>query len=137
MTIAVDFDGVLCKDEWPKIGDENQTIITRLIRMRERGDKVILWTCRTGDKLGEAVEWCRKRGLVFDAVNANLPEHIAEYGNDCRKVFADFYWDDKAVVIKTVSNGMYIQGRWSRDYEKENKRSNLRTRLRFLFTGRM
>jgi len=35
--------------------------------------------------------------LEFDAVNANLPEMNALYGNDSRKIGADFYIDDKAV----------------------------------------
>ena len=37
-----------------------------------------------------------EHGLEFDAVNENLPEMIEWYGNDCRKVFADVYIDDKA-----------------------------------------
>ena len=47
------------------------------------------------------------RGLYFDAVNANLPERIAYFGGDCRKISADEYWDDRAVVVKAeVSNGV-------------------------------
>jgi hypothetical protein len=33
---------------------------------------------------------------VFDAINENLPVNVAAFGNDCRKIFADEYWDDKA-----------------------------------------
>ena len=50
-----------------------------------------------GEKLQEAVEWCRQHGLEFDAVNENLPETVEWYGTDCRKVFADVYIDGKAV----------------------------------------
>ena len=32
---------------------------------------------------------------MFDAVNENLPERIALYNNDCRKIGADYYIDDK------------------------------------------
>ena len=35
-----------------------------------------------------------------DAVNESLPEWIEAWGNDCRKVGADEYWDDKAVRMK-------------------------------------
>ena len=38
-----------------------------------------------------------EHGLKFDAVNENLPEMIEWHGNDCRKIFADVYIDDKAV----------------------------------------
>lgn len=97
--IAVDFDGCLCESKWPEIGEANTTIIQALLRRQERGAKLILWTCRNGKLLGEAVAWCEEQGLHFDAVNENLPERIAEYGSDSRKVSADEYWDDKAVFV--------------------------------------
>lgn len=97
--IAVDFDGTLCKAKWPEIGRENGDIIRALLRRQAQGDKIILWTCRRGELLEEAVNWCATRGLRFDAVNENLPEHIAQYGDDTRKVYADEYWDDKAVYV--------------------------------------
>ncbi len=34
-----------------------------------------LWTCRAGEALSKAVEWCREHDLEFDAVNDNLPEN--------------------------------------------------------------
>lgn len=98
-TIAVDFDGCLCTGKWPDIGDPNWEAIHELIRRRACGDKVILWTCRTGKQLDDAVAWCMNRGLKFDAVNENLPEHIAFFGNDCRKIYANEYWDDKSVPV--------------------------------------
>lgn len=55
------------------------------------------WTCRVGERLQEAVEWCRGYGLEFDAVNENLPEIIECFGTDTRKVCADIYIDDKMV----------------------------------------
>lgn len=101
--IAVDFDGTLCKEKWPDIGDPNTALIEWLISRQTMGDKLILWTCRVGDMLDHAVMWSLKHGLKFDAVNANLPENIEKYGNDCRKVFADIYLDDKAGYIGRIS----------------------------------
>lgn len=98
--IAVDFDGCLCENRWPEIGRANVAAIGALILRRAHGDKVILWTCRSGELLEAAVCWCAKRGLLFDGINENLTEHIEQYGNDCRKVWADEYWDDKAVPVK-------------------------------------
>ena len=99
MIIAVDFDGTLCADRWPDIGPENWSAINELKRRRAAGDKLILWTCRSGKFLLEAVRWCQDRGLTFDAINANLPENVEKYGGDCRKVFAHEYWDDHARMI--------------------------------------
>lgn len=97
--LAVDFDGCLCESKWPEIGAPNTRLIERLKRRVKQGDKLILWTCREGKQLDEAVEWCKAHGLEFDAVNVNLPEMNALYGNDSRKIGADYYIDDKAMCV--------------------------------------
>ena len=61
---------------------------------------MILWTCREGKYLDEAKEWCRARGLEFDAINDNVPEAIEEMGYNSRKILADEYWDNNGVVVK-------------------------------------
>ena len=94
---AVDFDGTLCEAKFPDIGAPNTDLIRHLIKRRKQGNKIILWTCRVGDRLQEAVDWCRDQGLEFDTVNANLPEILDFWGADNRKVFADVYIDDKAI----------------------------------------
>lgn len=98
--LAVDFDGCLCTNAWPEIGEPNTKLIYRLKFRRAHGDKLILWTCREGESLAEAVEWCRARGLEFDAVNENLPEMTEMYGNDSRKIGSDLYIDDKAENVR-------------------------------------
>ena len=44
------------------------SLINHLIKRKKQGNKIILWTCREGERLQEAVEWCRGYGLEFDAV---------------------------------------------------------------------
>lgn len=34
--------------------------------------------------------------LAFDYYNENCKEVIEQYGGDCRKIVADFYFDDRA-----------------------------------------
>lgn len=94
--IAVDFDGTLCENQYPEIGEPNNALIECLkMRQQKMGHKLILWTCRVGDRLEQAVDWCQDRGLIFDAVNQNLPEIVKSFGGDCRKVFAHEYIDDR------------------------------------------
>lgn len=94
--IAVDFDGTLCEECWPEIGRPNLRLIGELIYRKSLGDKLILWTCRSGLQLEQAVKWCESYGLCFDAVNDNLPESVERYGNNSRKITADVYIDDKS-----------------------------------------
>ena len=92
--IAVDFDGTLCKNCWPDIGEPNYELIDYLRDCHYSGAKLILWTCREGELLDKAVAWCEEMGLLFDAVNDNISESIKKYGGNCRKVSADIYIDD-------------------------------------------
>lgn len=93
--IAVDFDGTLCTDKWPEIGEPNEDLIMYLQQHRRNGGKIILWTNRVEERLDEAVEWCKKFGLKFDAINDNLQDVIDTFGFNSRKVFAHEYIDDR------------------------------------------
>lgn len=101
-TIAVDFDGTLCFSKWPELGEPNVPLIEYLRSWKERGNKLILWTCRAGEALENAVEWCRDHQLEFDAANDNLPEVIEMYGNNSRKISCDYYIDDRAKLPDAV-----------------------------------
>ena len=100
--IAVDFDGTLCFSEFPKLGEPNRFLIEYLKDQRLHGAKIILYTCRVGDALKVAVDFCKIYGLGFDAINENLPEIIECFGGDTRKITADVYIDDQAVNLKML-----------------------------------
>lgn len=95
--IAVDFDGTLVEDRFPKIGALKENVWIDMRRARAAGAKIILWTSRDHENLKDAVEFCRALGFEFDAVNENLKETRDMFNNDTRKVYANEYWDDKAV----------------------------------------
>lgn len=98
--IAVDFDGCLVTGRWPEIGEPNLYLMGGLSMLREEGAELILWTNREGELLDQAVAFCKERGLEFDAVNDNLPSWRSFFGNNTRKVGADYYLDDKAVRVR-------------------------------------
>ena len=97
--IAIDFDGCLCTDAFPEIGEPNWAVINRAKTEQQAGAGLILWTCREGQLLLDAVEACRGWGLTFDAMNESLPDWIEEFQTRPRKVGASEYWDDKAVRL--------------------------------------
>lgn len=96
--IAVDFDGTLCENKWPEIGEPNEMLFLYLLKQQSVGNKIILWTCRTGRLLDEAIQMCKNKGLIFDAVNENLPETIKWMVGDSRKIYADIYIDDRNYI---------------------------------------
>ncbi len=108
--IAVDFDGTICKNRYPEIGEPINKTILYLKEKQKKGAKIVLWTCRVDELLDAAVKWCRNKGLIFDAVNENLPEIIAEFGGDTRKIFANEYIDDRNVLVpsENVTDIFYL-----------------------------
>lgn len=104
MIIAVDFDGTLFENNYPEIGEPIWKVINYCIEAKDQGNTLILWTCREGRELDEAIEACNKVGLSFDYINENTSENIDKYqGIDNRKVFADIYIDDKALNPETTA----------------------------------
>ena len=97
--IAVDFDGTLCENRYPNIGEPNGALIGQLIEEQKSGALVILWSCRDGKLLREAINWAKKQGLIFDYINRNAPERIRAYRGDTRKISADVYVDDRAAAF--------------------------------------
>lgn len=100
--IAVDFDGTLVTNEFPNMGKIIPIMWEKVVQAKLSGNKIILWTSRNDKALDEAVELCCNNGLVFDAINKNIPEVIELFKNDTRKVYADEYWDDKAINVKEL-----------------------------------
>ena len=104
-TIAVDFDGTIVEDRYPDIGPLIPNARNVLQRYRMAGGKVILWTCRTGQDLINALVFLTQNGISVDAANSHLPEnveafrrqfpHVPDRDVESRKIPADMYIDDR------------------------------------------
>lgn len=96
LIIAVDFDGTIVEDAYPKIGKTRIFAFETLTRLQKDGHRLILWTYRSGTKLQEAVEFCRDNGIEFYAINASFPEE--KFDNErSRKIHADLFIDDRNI----------------------------------------
>ena len=135
MIIAVDFDGTIVEHKYPSIGEELPFAVSTLRMLADQQHRLILWTVRRGRLLEEAVEWCRKRGLEFYAVNKNFPEEVLE-NNDCfGKINADIFIDDRnlggipdwGVIYKMISENKewrdVYANQSSAEKEKKKKKS--------------
>lgn len=58
LVIAVDFDGTLCENAFPFIGEPCHDTIEWMKELRHNGHKIILWTCRDDMNLVDAIVWC-------------------------------------------------------------------------------
>ena len=94
-------------DNYPYIGDPIWRTINYCKKEKENGAILILWTCRSGQDLVEAVELCERIGLTFDYVNENAKESLFGYARDSRKIYADEYIDDKAINVSDLPQEPY------------------------------
>jgi len=92
--IAIDFDGTIVEDAYPKIGKPMLFAFDTLKQLQSKGHRLILWTYRSGRKLQEAVDFCAKNDIEFYAVNKSYPEEILD-DTMSRKIHADIFIDDR------------------------------------------
>ena len=97
MVVAVDFDGTITKDyNFPQsIGVLRDGCKEAIDYIREN-HKVVIWTCRSGKYLEEAVKFLQDNGIAYDAINADI------YPKTDRKIMADIYIDDKNIFCDVV-----------------------------------
>lgn len=83
-TIAVDYDGTIAHNGYP-----NQEVVDKLKALQAQGDKLMLWTARTGKDRQDAIDRCKQAGLAFDGILENKPD-------------ADVFIDDKSVTANGI-----------------------------------
>ena len=94
--IAIDFDGTIVEDAFPKVGKARIFAFETMKRLQKDGHRLILWTYRSGSKLNDAVTFCKDNGITFYAVNQSFPEE--KYDDKVsRKIYADIYIDDRNI----------------------------------------
>jgi len=96
LIVAIDFDGTIVEDAYPKIGKPKLFVFETLKKLQEEGHRLILWTYRNGSRLEEAVLFCKENGINFYAVNKSYPEEEFD-GKISRKINATFFVDDRNI----------------------------------------
>lgn len=129
LSIAVDFDGTIVENKFPEIGKPKLFAFETLKKLQQDGHRLILWTYRAEDKLEEAVEFCRKRGVEFYAVNKSYPEEVFE-DNISRKILADIFIDDRNI------GGMLGWGEIYQRLEEQSIIKAKKKKRKFGFLGR-
>ena len=92
--IAVDFDGTIVENRYPAMGKPRIFAFQTLKALQQKGFILILWTCRVGSLLDDAVKLCKDNGVEFYSVNSSYPGEVLD-GSTSRKIDADIYIDDR------------------------------------------
>jgi hydroxymethylpyrimidine pyrophosphatase-like HAD family hydrolase len=109
--IAVDFDGTLVVHDYPRIGEEVPGAVRVLQRLTHAGHRLILYTMRSDNRLLEACEWCRVRGVELWGINENPEQH---HWTNSPKIYAHLYIDDAALgaPLRHTSKGFRPHVDW-------------------------
>jgi hypothetical protein len=95
LIFGIDFDGTVVENTFPQIGSPYPGAVETLKELHEQGHRIIIWTCRTGQTLEEMRSWLHNNAIHYDAINDDVKStKIWLKGN--RKVFADYYLDDRS-----------------------------------------
>jgi hypothetical protein len=98
--IAVDFDGTITKKSTfplkPTKEDLAPYAVETLKALHNMGCEIILWTCRSGKQIVDALTFCGEVGIPIDYANQPARQCYDSWGNfyESPKIFANYYIDD-------------------------------------------
>lgn len=87
MIICIDFDGTLCQSKFPELGPTMPGAIEVMKQLKADGHYLIIWTCRCGERLLEAINWLLEHDIPFDRINDHNPDNMKLYGEGGKKVY--------------------------------------------------
>ena len=99
--IALDFDGTVCKFQYPSIGKDIGAVPV-LKELISNGHQLVLNTMRSGQELEDAVEWFKDNEIPLYGINSTPGQST---WTSSPKVYAHLYIDDAALGIPLVRNG--------------------------------
>lgn len=93
LILAVDFDGTIVDDAFPKIGKVKPNAIESIKYLQSFGVQIILWTCRDGEYLKQALAFLLANGVKVTKANDNSDSINFK---PSKKIYADYYLDDRS-----------------------------------------
>lgn len=98
LVLSIDFDGTICEHSFPEVGELKQDAAHYIRKLYDEGFTIIINTCRSGKYEGMAEDFLQDNFIPYHYINCNLPRLIEFYAQDCRKISADIYIDDKCLM---------------------------------------
>lgn len=93
-TYSIDFDGTCVDHQYPYIGDDVPYAVPVIKQLAAYGDKLVLFTMRSGPELALAEEWFEQRNIPLYGSNKNPDQSD---WTSSPKVYAHHIIDDTAV----------------------------------------
>ena len=103
--VAVDYDGTIVDEKEELIPEA----VSGMYKLRGHGIRIILWSCRDKEYLESIREKLYLLGIDILKVNDNCDEVINHYGDNGRKVFAHFYYDDQSFGFRKTNWEEFVE----------------------------
>lgn len=100
--LCIDFDLTIAMTSYPTIHGRIKGSKKYINKLHKDSWYIVINTCRCDDNTEclpatMAENWLLEQNIHFDQFNQHHPYLIEFYGNDSRKLAADFYIDDKNI----------------------------------------
>lgn len=97
LIFAIDFDGTIVTNEFPKIGDLMPNAKDVINALYNAGHTILVWTCRSFDEHTDAniydvATFLGKNGIMIHGINVNA--ELVDF-KPFPKIYADIYIDDR------------------------------------------
>jgi len=102
LVLGIDFDGTIVEEAFPEIGAIKPKTVQLMKDAIKNGHLVIIWTARSGLALKKAKWFLDLNDIPYHYINENPEDPYALRGEQGRKIFCDFYLDDRAVHIDDI-----------------------------------
>jgi hypothetical protein len=102
LVLGVDFDGTIVEEAFPNIGEIKQITVELMKEAMEAGHLVVVWTARSGQAEQQAKDFLIENDIPHHYVNENPEDPYAIRGEQGRKIFCDYYLDDRAVYVDDI-----------------------------------
>lgn len=114
--ILVDYDDTLKPYNTASI-ELCEDVINTLKEAQEYGASVVLWTCRSGERLQNAIDYCKSVGLEFADVNPTEP-FLPGYS---QKAYGNIVLDDKAGLEQALTTLKLALNKYKKFLYETNK----------------
>jgi hypothetical protein len=109
--LAIDFDGTIVKNIFPDIGELIEDAKLYINKLYDEGYDIIIWTCRDGQLLKDAITFLVDNNIKFHKVNENSDKLDFTTSN---KIYFDITIDDR------ILGGLPPNWEWIYDLVHEN-----------------
>jgi hypothetical protein len=100
--LGIDFDGTIVEEGFPEIGAIKPRTIELMKQAKELGHLIIVWTARSGQYLENAKVFLDENNIPYDYLNENPEDEYAKRGEQGRKLFCNYYLDDRSVHVDDI-----------------------------------